>query len=642
MPLVSNFGIKFLKEHWAFSLVLLLALINGMFYVFLIPPWQHYDEPGHFEFAWLIANQNRLPVPGDFDQTMHQELAASMIEHKFFQDMGFQPNLVSQSEPIWIGIPQINDRPLYYFLVAFPLYMVKTASIDLQLHLGRLVSLVLYLVTIIAAYGFMRELTNVNNPLRLIVPATIVLLPGFTDLMTAINDDVGATAFFSLFLWMGVRLIKRGFSWPRFVFLTGLVAICFWTKNNLTICILLWVIPVLFSVFRESQQRVSWTILAGIVLLGLGSIFAWGDAAYWYRATGQEPPTRNGDGQTVLGENVLRLQITHQVGVSGFHALYQPLAPETVQKLAGKTITIGSWMWASRPVEINAPKLRDGGHSFGGRVSLGTEPRFYTYTLTLSEEISRLWLALAPGIKASEQDVDVYYDGLVLVIGNHPSGTAPNFGDARGESGDWGGKKFENLIRNPSAELSGPRVRSWLDNLWMRWFPEYERPSLFLTYLLDWSTVKWHYEVVGARLFRTFWGMFGWGNVPLIGHKPYRVLLYFALIGLLGAVLSVRSKVKYYNWEIFVFLGLSLLGIYALAFSRGAVHLFTDSFYLPVARYAFPAIIPTVLILSTGWWEIIKIINQAISIPEWGKHGLYFGLLLGFDMIAVISILRYF
>ncbi|HEY80691.1 MAG TPA: hypothetical protein G4O05_06380, partial [Caldilineae bacterium] len=57
------------REHRA-GLILLLALLNGLLYLFLVPPWQHYDEPGHFEYAWLIADRGRLPQAGDYDPAM--------------------------------------------------------------------------------------------------------------------------------------------------------------------------------------------------------------------------------------------------------------------------------------------------------------------------------------------------------------------------------------------------------------------------------------------------------------------------------------------------------------------------------------------------------------------------------------------
>ena len=104
------------------AIALAFALVHGLIYVALVPPWQHYDEPNHFEYVWLVARRGELPKPGDYDQTMRRALAVSMIEHGFFKDLDFSPNLTTESEPIWIGgYSQLTNPPLYYLLASLPL-----------------------------------------------------------------------------------------------------------------------------------------------------------------------------------------------------------------------------------------------------------------------------------------------------------------------------------------------------------------------------------------------------------------------------------------------------------------------------------------------------------------------------------------
>jgi hypothetical protein len=67
-------------------------------------------------------------------------------------------------------------------------------------------------LSIISAYGIARTDQN-RSSFALAVACLSAILPGFVDIMTAVNDDVGAVAFFSIFLWMGVRLIIKGFDW---------------------------------------------------------------------------------------------------------------------------------------------------------------------------------------------------------------------------------------------------------------------------------------------------------------------------------------------------------------------------------------------------------------------------------------------
>ena len=97
-----------IKEHQVLILMLLLAFVVGCLFIFLVPPWQHYDEPTQFEYSWLIANRPGLPEIRDYDQQLRREIAASMIEHGFFLDLGFEPNLLSSSEQIWIGISPVS------------------------------------------------------------------------------------------------------------------------------------------------------------------------------------------------------------------------------------------------------------------------------------------------------------------------------------------------------------------------------------------------------------------------------------------------------------------------------------------------------------------------------------------------------
>ena len=55
-----------LKILWLF---LGLGFVLGVVYLFLLPPWQHYDEQNHFEKVWL---QTQSPGNKDFNQKYNQ------------------------------------------------------------------------------------------------------------------------------------------------------------------------------------------------------------------------------------------------------------------------------------------------------------------------------------------------------------------------------------------------------------------------------------------------------------------------------------------------------------------------------------------------------------------------------------------
>src|SRR3954468_1619872 len=87
------------------TLVLLIAFCQGLLYLCLQPPWQHYDEPTHFEYAWLIAHQPGLPQPGTVDQALRRDVAASMIQYNFFRNV--PPPALLTDGAIEIGITEL-------------------------------------------------------------------------------------------------------------------------------------------------------------------------------------------------------------------------------------------------------------------------------------------------------------------------------------------------------------------------------------------------------------------------------------------------------------------------------------------------------------------------------------------------------
>ena len=206
--------------------ILLLALLSGLIYYFLIPPWWHYDEPGQFEYAWLAANRPTWPQPGDYDQAMRREMAKSMQSYGWYSIRNYKLDL-SSNEPIWIGATQTGGQPGYYFLISLPLRLLYNADILTQYDAARLVSLLLYILTILVVWNALGEILSEGHPLRWMVAAFLALLPAFVDQMVSINDDVGAVLAASLCLWASLRLIKRGPSLGRLLFFGVTLALCY-------------------------------------------------------------------------------------------------------------------------------------------------------------------------------------------------------------------------------------------------------------------------------------------------------------------------------------------------------------------------------------------------------------------------------
>ena len=130
-----------IKKSQPIGWLLLVGLLHGILFIFLIPPWQHYDEPGNFEYAWLLANQTEMNENQGYNQEMRREVSASMIEHDFYHNENSKPNIISSSLPVEIGISQTDDPSLYYRIVSLPLSLFPGIDITQQMYIARFVSL---------------------------------------------------------------------------------------------------------------------------------------------------------------------------------------------------------------------------------------------------------------------------------------------------------------------------------------------------------------------------------------------------------------------------------------------------------------------------------------------------------------------
>ena len=331
------------RKSWKWLAIALVAgLIHGLITTFLAPPWQHYDEPKHFERVWLSANLGRLPVPGDQDETLSRVVVESMVLHGFY-GKGYTPEqFIKPGEPVTIpGISQLDEPPFYYLAASAPLRLLGGWDVTDQLYIARLVSLGFFLVTIFAGWGLVVELTQPENPLRWMLPLSLALLPGLADSMTAVNNDAAAVAVVSMMLWVGVRLIQRGFSLLDFLWACAVAGLAFFTKSTAMLALILLPLAVLFSLLRRQLRPVAWAVVLGGILLLLASTLAWGDAAGWYRATDQNDATRMQSDQAVVGEHVIRVAQGAAISPVWLVPLTQPVLAGSGNECCNKSVHTG-------------------------------------------------------------------------------------------------------------------------------------------------------------------------------------------------------------------------------------------------------------------------------------------------------------
>jgi hypothetical protein len=646
-----TFNIK--KIH----LILIIGLLHGLIYVFIMPPWQHYDEPAHFEYVWLIANRMKLPHVGDFDQNMRLAVGKSLQDSSFFAP-GTEPNLLDPSKPIWIGVSQLVDPPLYYVIEAIPFFILKGTPVDLQLHIGRIVSLVFLLLTIYSAYKMTQELTPTNHPLQWMVPLFISMLPAFVEFMSAVNDFVAAIGLFSLWLWISVKLIK-GFSLKYAGILILLTLACLLTQKVLYPILLYLPIVILLSIIPQKRKYIAWVLIAVVSFAALFFVFDWGDAALWLRANYQDFPSRMRT--EVASNDVYVLQAkaypdstwgqTYPSWNSGF---FQLVPMDVSKQLQGKIVTIGAWIWSDKSVNGYGPGLNSllqfQDRWFGFKqIALDEKPVFIASVIQLPENQDRLqiWLRTTT---VENQDAKIYFDGVVLAEGAWPVNIPPQFTDKDGSRGTWDNRQFTNLARNAHFQHAWPYMEPKLFELASNKIQDLNpiHISSLISLFLDIPGTKWYSESTSKVLFHTFWAKFGWGQVPLISNPawlhPYDILLFITLLGIIGVLLTGLQLVKLRKNEFgFLFVMISITVLVALFYGvyimGGALRYRA---YIPTSRYIYSAILPISLFLVIGWHGILGWATKVTKIPIQVGTYLFLGFLIGLDIYAIISVLYFF
>ena len=631
---------RFLRRP-ALGLILGLGLLHGLIYILLVPPWQHYDEPAHFEYVWLLAHRKGLPLRGEFDQPMRTEVAASMLKYNFFRGMDLLPDLEARNEAVWIGISQVGDPPLYYLIASLPARLFPAWDVTRLLYAMRFVSLALYLLSIWVAWEMMKELTPDAHVLRWMVPLSMALLPGYTDLMTSVNNDVGATLLFSLFLWGSLRLIRRGVTMPGLLWVGTAALLGLWTKETVILVLPLLGFVLFLVFFRDRWRWVPWTALVTLMIITLVSVFSWEDALFWgrWRDTFQESPISKLSQDAPLGNHIMQIEI---VPNEPRPAIFQLLPSEQVSALRGKTVTMGAWIWASQPLTSDALSLFDGDSYLSQRFKIDTSPTFFAMTVLLAQDANFARVMLSPASPGNIETISVYYDGLVLVEGARPLDELPQFDDSLAQQGMWGGIPFHNLLRNASGEITGPSIRLWAKELSLDIPQVILFPTQEASILLDGSGAGWYYHAAAQNLLQTFWAKFGWGHIPL---APFTDQLYFllqvlTLIGFGGAGIGILRRGNFRYLNLFLFLGIVLIGIWVQTFLRGIPSLI-GSVYLPPARYAYPVIIPTLLAINAGWLEIAHFLERW-HLPHHVKFWSYALFFLILDIASLWSVFYYY
>jgi len=212
------------KHRWLW-LLLALALVRGLIYAVVMPPWQAPDETGHFEYAWLIAHQGRLPSQDDVSPAFEGELVASLYEWRYGEFIGrpLPAIMPTRLEDLPANVFARNSRTvlsgrfsLAYLWQALFLLPVRAQDLALQLLMVRFSSVLLNLGIVWLAFRTFCEMVPARPRVASAMALVVILMPQHTFINSTAGDGTLAELMACVVLYCWVLLFRRG-ARPRLV-----------------------------------------------------------------------------------------------------------------------------------------------------------------------------------------------------------------------------------------------------------------------------------------------------------------------------------------------------------------------------------------------------------------------------------------
>jgi hypothetical protein len=519
------------RERRIVAALCALWLAHLLVYAWVVPPWQHYDEPTHFEYAALIRELGRVPTFDERLPALRRAIGASMIETGFFQRRDIPLRAINLDAPdLSLGVNERGAPPAYYTLVALATLPLRAWPITAQLYAGRLVSVALALGTFAAAYALLRQATG-DWRLRCAVLAGLALQPALADNMSALSGDSLAALAATLLLLAAVWFVRQ----PSPMRLLALAAVALATtqvKRTLLLLTLLLPLALFLSLPAIWRRR---TVLAAVavtasalmaLLLAPWPLASWSvEGVGGYIST--DPLHRAAplaSAAPLAGSGAFALGAASGAA----RELRQTLPRIPLEGVLSQTVTLAAWMRAEQPgVMAFTPALQLDGQVISRSVMLDTRWRLERFSATVPTQTRYL----AVFLQAPPQGAAVLYDSLSLVRGDDAPPPPHDEPDSSFEPGLIAPGPARNLLRNSGAERAVPPVPAGLRVLTGGLLNEG-----FADALASATNPRWIAAVYPRQMLLLFvgsWGIFGWGEVlvPLAWLGPLGLLVFASLVG---------------------------------------------------------------------------------------------------------------
>lgn len=214
----------------AFLVAVRLAL--SLAFAWVVPPWEAYDEDGHFAYARYVAVYGHLPQPGDpnaeaiwsrFQPPLYYVVVAPVL---WLFNLGTIP-LDIQLNPFFIN----GNAGLNYAIV--PQHPTPAEqTLHLAVRAGRMLSALIGAVSVMVVFATARLIWSAHDRRTWIATALYAVWPQAAFHGGVLTNDVLVSALATPLLYLVVDCWRHGLSTPRVIGLSGVLLLAIITKLN--------------------------------------------------------------------------------------------------------------------------------------------------------------------------------------------------------------------------------------------------------------------------------------------------------------------------------------------------------------------------------------------------------------------------
>ena len=266
---------------WKFSVLMAAAaLVQGLFWAVLVPPWQAPDEPSHFAYVQHLYESGTWTPPGrgrPFSMELTRSLRllhADEIHHDPNCTFAFTPEesrsvkaAVSRPPPASRTLPGEGENgaghypPLYYWAGKAGYGVFAKEDVVHRLFGVRLVSVLFFALAVFFSALAVRELAGGDGPTARTAACFVLLLPMHGFIGSSANCDALLFSVSALLVLACARLLRRGGGWRVHLGIAAVIALGCITKPTFVPMAILWPLAALPHLFvrdegtKEARRR---------------------------------------------------------------------------------------------------------------------------------------------------------------------------------------------------------------------------------------------------------------------------------------------------------------------------------------------------------------------------------------------------